>query len=63
MGDISALISNENINLKDIKINVTHNLASLLMVVEIADIAQLSRILTKIENVPNVMEAHRLNPG
>lgn len=63
MGDISTLLSNENINLKDIKIDVTHNLASIMMVVEVADIAQLSRILTKIENVPNVMEAHRLNPG
>ncbi|HPS41546.1 MAG TPA: bifunctional (p)ppGpp synthetase/guanosine-3',5'-bis(diphosphate) 3'-pyrophosphohydrolase [Anaerolineaceae bacterium] len=63
MGDISSLLNNENINLKDIKIDVTHNLASIMMVVEVADIAQLSRILTKIENIPNVMEAHRLNPG
>ena len=63
MVDVSSVLSNENINLKDIKINVTHNLASILMVVEIADIAQLSRVLTRIENLPNVMEAHRLNPG
>jgi GTP pyrophosphokinase len=63
MGDISTVLSNENINLKDIKINVTHNLASLLMVVEISDIVQLSRVLTRIESLPNVMEAHRLNPG
>lgn len=63
MGDISSLLNNENINLKDIKIDVTHNLASIIMIVEVADIAQLSRILTKIENIPNVMEAHRLNPG
>ena len=63
MVDISSVLSNENINLKDIKINVTHNLASILMVVEISDIVQLSRVLTKIENLPNVMQAHRLNPG
>ncbi len=63
MVDISSVLSNENINLKDIKINVTHNLASILMVLEIADIVQLSRVLTKIENLPNVMQAHRLNPG
>lgn len=63
MGDISTVLSNENINLKDIKINVTHNLASLLMVAEISDIVQLSRVLTRIESLPNVMEAHRLNPG
>lgn len=63
MGDISTVLSNENINLKDIKINVTHNLANLIMVVEISDIVQLSRVLTRIESLPNVMEAHRLNPG
>ncbi|KAF0112414.1 MAG: GTP pyrophosphokinase [Chloroflexi bacterium] len=63
MGDISSLLTNENINLKDIKLNVTHNLAYLVLVLEISDIAQLSRVLTKIENLPNVMEAHRLKPG
>lgn len=63
MVDISSVLSNENINLQDIKINVSHNLASILMMMEIADIAQLSRVLTRIENLPNVMQAHRLNPG
>lgn len=63
MGDISSLLNDENINLKDIKLNVTHNLAYLVLIVEISDIAQLSRVLTKIENLPNVMEAHRLKPG
>lgn len=63
MGDISSLLTNENINVKDIKININHNLAFLDLVVEISDIAQLARVLTKIENLPNVMEAHRLKPG
>jgi GTP pyrophosphokinase len=63
MGDISNLLNDENINLKDIKLNVTHNLAYMTLVVEISDIAQLSRVLTKIENLPNVMEAHRFRPG
>lgn len=63
MGDISNLLNDENINLKDIKLTVTHNLAYMTLVVEVSDIAQLSRVLTKIENLPNVMEAHRLKPG
>jgi GTP pyrophosphokinase len=33
------------------------------MIIEITDITQLSRILTKVENLPNVLEAHRLKPG
>jgi len=63
MGDISSLLTNENINLSDIKLNVVHNLAHMVLKLEISDIAQLSRVLTKIENLPNVMEAHRLKPG
>jgi len=63
MVDISSVLRQREHKLKDIKINVTHNLASILMVVEISDIVQLSRVLTKIENLPNVMQAHRLNPG
>jgi len=63
MGDISAILSNENVNLKDIKLNVTHNLATIVLILDVADIVQLSRVLTLIENLPNVMEAHRLNPG
>ena len=63
MGDISSLLTNENINLRDIKLNVVHNLANMVLVLEISDIAQLSRVLTKIENLPNVMQAHRLKPG
>jgi len=63
MGDISTLLTNENINLSDVKLNVIHNQAHMVLVLEIADLAQLSRILTKIENLPNVMQAHRLKPG
>jgi len=63
MGDISSILSNENINLKDIRLNVTHNLATITLIVEVSDIVQLSRTLTLIENLPNVMEAHRLHPG
>jgi len=63
MNDISLIIANENVNLVDIEIKVTQNLASILMVLEVSDISQLSRVLNRIENLPNVMEAHRQNPG
>ncbi len=63
MGDIYNILYNENINLVDINLKVSHNLATLHLVVEIGDIGQLSRVLTRIENLPNVMEAHRLKPG
>ncbi|HVN54023.1 MAG TPA: bifunctional (p)ppGpp synthetase/guanosine-3',5'-bis(diphosphate) 3'-pyrophosphohydrolase [Anaerolineaceae bacterium] len=63
MGDISNVLNNEGINLLDIRLKVNHNLAAIKLVLEVGDIAQLSRVLTRIENLPNVMEAHRLRPG
>jgi GTP diphosphokinase / guanosine-3',5'-bis(diphosphate) 3'-diphosphatase len=63
MGDISTILNNEGINLVDIQLKVTHNLAAIHLVLEVGDVSQLSRVLTRIENLPNVMEAHRLKPG
>lgn len=63
MGDISSILNNEGINVADIHMKVTHNLATINLVLEIGDISQLSRVLTRMENLPNVMEAHRLKPG
>lgn len=61
MGDVSNLLDNEGINIADLKVNVNRSLAELRLVVEVQDISQLSKILTKLENVPNVMEAHRVS--
>jgi GTP pyrophosphokinase len=63
MGDISTLLDGENVNIADVSVNVNRSLADLSLVVEVKDLAQLSRILTRIENLPNVLEAHRTRPG
>ncbi len=63
VGDISTLLSGEGINIADVSVNVNRSLADLSIVVEVKDLDQLSRILTRIENLPNVMEAHRTKPG
>jgi GTP diphosphokinase / guanosine-3',5'-bis(diphosphate) 3'-diphosphatase len=63
MVDVSNILTNEGINILDVDVKVNHNLAAINLVVEVGDISQLSRVLTKIENLPNVMEAHRLHPG
>jgi GTP diphosphokinase / guanosine-3',5'-bis(diphosphate) 3'-diphosphatase len=63
MGDISVILSDEGINLIDVRLKVVHNIATFHLVLEIQDISQLSRILTRIENLANVMEAHRVKPG
>lgn len=61
MGDISNLLDNEGVNIADVRVNVNRSLAELRFIVEVQDISQLSKILTKLENVPNVMEAHRVS--
>lgn len=63
LGDISGILNNESINLIDISLKVNHNLAVIKLVLDIGDLVQLSRILTRIESLQNVMEVHRLRPG
>ncbi|GAB4499482.1 MAG: bifunctional (p)ppGpp synthetase/guanosine-3',5'-bis(diphosphate) 3'-pyrophosphohydrolase [Anaerolineales bacterium] len=63
MSDISNLLSDENININNVSVNVNRSIADLRLIIEVRDLTQLSRILTRIENLPNVMEAVRTKPG
>jgi GTP pyrophosphokinase len=63
MGDISNLLNGEGVNIADVGVKVAHSMADLRLIVEVKDIKQLSRILTRIENIPNVLEAQRVKPG
>jgi GTP diphosphokinase / guanosine-3',5'-bis(diphosphate) 3'-diphosphatase len=46
-----------------VTVKTSQNLADIKLIIDVRDIEQLSRILTRIENLPNVMEAQRTNPG
>jgi GTP pyrophosphokinase len=61
MGDVSNLLDAEGVNIADVKVNVNRGLAELRLVIEVQDLSQLSKILTRLENVANVMEAHRVS--
>ncbi|HSB01969.1 MAG TPA: ACT domain-containing protein, partial [Anaerolineales bacterium] len=61
--DISTLLQAENVNIADVSINFNRTVADIKLVVEIRDLAQLSRVLTRIESLPNVLEAQRTRPG
>ena len=63
VGDISTLLANEGVNIAEIKVNVNRSYADLKLVMEVRDITQLSRVLTRISKVPNVLEAQRTRPG
>ena len=63
MGDISTLLDTEGIDIANASVNTIRSFADLNLVVEVRDLDHLSRILTRIENLPNVMSAHRVKPG
>jgi GTP diphosphokinase / guanosine-3',5'-bis(diphosphate) 3'-diphosphatase len=63
MGDISTLLQGEGVNIADVSVNYNRTVADIKLVIEIRDLAQLSRVLTRIESLPNVLEAQRTRPG
>lgn len=65
--DVSNLIANEGINMGLVQAGIDHgtklSMAVLDMILEVRDVDQLTRVLTRIEALPNVLEVHRLKPG
>jgi GTP pyrophosphokinase len=59
--DITAVLANEKINLSGVntRTDKRDGIARMNLVMEIANIAQLSRVLTQIGQLPNVVEARR----
>jgi GTP pyrophosphokinase len=64
MKDVSTLITEEGINMVKVSVDVNKkNLAVFDIVLEVRDLAELSKILDKLENLANVVEAQRVRPG
>ncbi|MBX3082678.1 MAG: bifunctional (p)ppGpp synthetase/guanosine-3',5'-bis(diphosphate) 3'-pyrophosphohydrolase [Anaerolineae bacterium] len=59
MRDIGGVVANENINIGNVNISTKNGVATFLLTLDIADVTQLARVLDKIEQLPNVMEARR----
>lgn len=63
MSDISNVISDESVSLIDMNMKMNQHLAVIRLVIGVKGITQLSRILTRLESLPNVYEAKRRQPG
>ena len=63
MRDVSTVISDEGISMSQVKVDVDRNEATFDLVLNVDDIGQLSRVLTRVESLPNVLEARRVRPG
>jgi len=59
--DIAGVVADEKINMSaaNVATRKKENMATITATLEIADIAQLSRVLAKIDQLPNVLEAKR----
>jgi GTP pyrophosphokinase len=56
-------VANEGISMTSINVSTKNSLAIFDLVMGIRDVSQLSRILNRLEALPNVLEARRLRPG
>jgi GTP pyrophosphokinase len=63
MRDVSTLVSNEGISMSSIHVSTEESLAIFDLVMGITDLSQLSRVLNRLEALPNVLEARRVQPG
>jgi guanosine-3',5'-bis(diphosphate) 3'-pyrophosphohydrolase len=63
MRDVSTLVANEGINMSSVNVSTKNSLAIFDLVMQITDVTQLSRVLNRLEALPNVLEARRLRPG
>ena len=63
MRDVSSLVSNEGISMPSVQASAKNSLAVFNLELAITDISQLSRVLNRLEALPNVLEACRIRPG
>jgi GTP pyrophosphokinase len=57
--DIAAVVTAENISMSSVSVSTQRNVATLFATLQIANIDQLSRVLTKLDQIPNVVEVQR----
>ena len=61
--DITTVIAEEGISLSTINLDIARNQVLFKMTIKVKNISELSKLLNRIENLPNVMDAIRVKPG
>ena len=61
--EISTIIADQKVNITSVEVSTRQHIATLYLRLEIASNRQLTRILSKLEMVPSVVEARRRNSG
>jgi len=62
INDVTNVVTNEKINILSLEAvtGQENNIASIKATLEISDVIQLTRMLTKVDQLPNVVDAHRI---
>ncbi len=62
MRDIGAVIAGENINMTNVNITLDNHIATFRLVMEVSHIGQLSKVLNKLDMLPDVIHVRRILP-
>lgn len=62
MRDISTLLADEKINLSEVAVSTKQEIATFQLTMEISDLTQLSRVMSRVEDIPSVIEVFRRQP-
>jgi guanosine-3',5'-bis(diphosphate) 3'-pyrophosphohydrolase len=60
--DVSSVVTEDHISMRQVSVNTKAHQATIDMLMEVTDLGQLSRVLNRIEALPNVLEARRVRP-
>jgi GTP pyrophosphokinase len=63
MKDVSTVVAEEHINMASLSVSTKNSIATFEITMDITDIEVLSRVLARIEQLPNVIEARRWKAG
>ena len=62
--DVSTIVSDEKVNMTRFNMSgVEENIANMLVTLQVTDLVQLTRIMNRIEQLPNVLDIRRWKPG
>ncbi len=62
--DVSTLVADEKVSIGRVEIPAAEkNITNMLLILQVTDLAQLTRILNRIEQLPNVLDVRRWKPG
>ncbi|MBN1439602.1 MAG: bifunctional (p)ppGpp synthetase/guanosine-3',5'-bis(diphosphate) 3'-pyrophosphohydrolase [Anaerolineales bacterium] len=60
--DVSSVVTEDHISMRKVNVSTKAHEATIDMLMEVTDLTQLSRVLSRIEALPNVFEARRIRP-